>query len=259
VILRALRRAVALALTIAISFLRLGLARLGGPLTLERRAQWMHSSCRLAISSLGIHSRVEGQPPAHGLLVSNHLSYLDILIYGAALPCFFVSKAEISRWPFIGAMGRANGTIFLDRSSRASAERVAAIIAERLALPVPALLFPEGTSTDGTKLYRFHPRLFEPAVTAGAPVTAASIRFVVEDGAPSELRERDLCWFGDAPFLPHLWRTLGAAHFSAELRFGKPKIYPDRLSASGSTRAEIAAMRKERSRLLYWALPSTDS
>jgi 1-acyl-sn-glycerol-3-phosphate acyltransferase len=215
----------------------------------------MHSTCRHAISSLGICFRIEGQPPAHGLLVSNHLSYLDILIYGAALPCFFVSKAEISRWPFIGAMGRANGTIFLERSSRASAERVAAIIAKRLALQVPVLLFPEGTSTDGTKLYRFHPRLFEPAVTAGAPVTAASVRYVLGDGA----EEKKLCWFGDAPFLPHLWRTLGTTGFFVELRFGKPKIYPDRRSASDSTHAEIAAMRKESSRALHCALPSTDS
>ena len=254
-ILRALRRAVALTLTIVASFLRLGLARLGGPLTLERRAQWMHSSCRLAMTALGIRSRIVGQPPAHGLLVSNHLSYLDILIYGAALPCFFVSKAEISRWPFIGAMGRANGTIFLDRSSRTSAERVAAIIAERLALPVPVLLFPEGTSSDGTSLLRFHSRMFDPAVVAGAPVMAATVRYVNEDGA----EERDLCWFGDAPFLPHLLKTLCVASFFAELRFGESRVYSHRRTASDSTHAEIAGLREQSSLALHCASLSTDS
>jgi 1-acyl-sn-glycerol-3-phosphate acyltransferase len=231
---------VALALTIAICFLRLGLKRLRGPLTLEQRAQWMHSNCRLAMTALGIRSQIEGQPPAHGLLVSNHLSYLDIIIFGAALPCFVVAKAEVARWPFFGALGRASGALFLNRSSRASNEKVAATIAERLTLPVPVLLFPEGTTGYGTSLLHFHPRFFEPAVVTGTPVTAAAVRYVLEDGAD----ERDLCWVGDAPFLPHLLKTLCAAGFCAELRFGQPQVYPNRRAASDATHAEIANLRK---------------
>jgi 1-acyl-sn-glycerol-3-phosphate acyltransferase len=233
---------VALALTITIGFLRLGLKRLREPLTLEQRAQWMHENCRLAMKALGIRCRIEGQPPEHGLLVSNHLSYLDIVLFGAALPCFFVSKAEVGRWPFFGAMGRAGGTLFLNRSSRASAEKVSSKIAARLSLPVPILFFPEGTSTDGTVLLHFHTRLFEPAIVAGAPVTAASVRYVLEDG----IEERELCWFGDAPFLPHLWKALGATGFCAEVRFGEPHIYPHRRTAAVSTRAEIASLRGKR-------------
>ena len=101
------------------------------------------------------------------------------------------------------------------------------------------LFFPEGTSTDGSPLLRFHSRLFEPAIMAGAPVTAAAVRYVLEDGA----EERDLCWFGDEAFLPHLWKALGTAGFSAEVRFGEPQVYPHRRAAADQTHAEITAMR----------------
>lgn len=237
--LRAFRRAVALAFALALCVLRYWLARMHGPLTLERRALWLQSACRLILASLGIHYFVEGQPPERGVVVANHLSYLDIVILSAAMPCFFVAKAEIRNWPFFGKAARVGGTLFIDRSSLASAEKVASLIAKRLELPVPVLFFPEGTSTDGTSLLPFHPRLFEPAVRAEANVTAAAVRYVLAEGA----EERDLCWFGDEGFLPHLWKALGTAGFTAEVRFGEPQIYPHRRVAADQTRAEIAAMR----------------
>ena len=237
---RAIRRAVALGLALALCVLRFWLGRLRGPYTLERRALWLQQAARGILAGLGIHYRVEGRPPTHGLVVSNHLSYLDILILSAAMRCFFVAKAEIRGWPYFGKAARTGGTIFIDRSSLASAERVSAIIAERLELPVPVLFFPEGTSTDGSSLLRFPSRLFEPAIVAGAPVTAAAVRYVLEDG----VEERELCWFGDAAFLPHLWKALGAAGFTAEVQFGEPRVYPDRRAAADETHAEITAMRE---------------
>jgi 1-acyl-sn-glycerol-3-phosphate acyltransferase len=237
--LRRFRRAVALGLALVLCVLRFWLACLRGPMTLERRALWVHSAARTVLASLGIHYQIEGEPPARGLVVANHLSYLDILILSAAMPCFFVAKAEIDKWPFFGKAARTGGTLFIDRSSLASAQRVSAIIAKRLELPVPVLFFPEGTSTDGTSLLRFHSRLFEPAILGGAPVTAAAVRYVIEDGTP----ERELCWFGEDAFLPHLWKALGTAGFSAEVHFGDPQVYPHRRTAADQTYAEIAAMR----------------
>jgi 1-acyl-sn-glycerol-3-phosphate acyltransferase len=188
---------------------------------------------------LGVRLRVTGKPPERGLLVSNHLSYLEVLVYGAALPGCLVSKAEIGRWPFFGILARAGGTLFVDRSSRASAELVTGQIAERLKGTVPVLFFPEGTSSDGSQLLRFHSRFFTPAVTAGVPVIAAAVRYIPEDGTP----ERELCWFGDAPFLPHIWKTLGGPDFCAEIHFGEPRIYTDRRAAADATYAKIDAMR----------------
>jgi 1-acyl-sn-glycerol-3-phosphate acyltransferase len=240
---RAGQRAVALGIALVRCILRYWSLRLRGPLSLERRAEWLQSACRLVVASLGIRSRVEGIPPLRGVVVSNHLSYLDIAIFSATMKCFFVSKAEVSKWPYFGEAARSGGTLFVDRSSLASAEQVAAEIGRRLALAVPILFFPEGTSTDGSEVLPFHSRLFEPAALGGAPVTAAAIRYVLPNGA----EERELCWFGDDGFLPHLWKALGTPGFVAELSFGEPRVYADRRTAAQQTRDEIVAMRSARS------------
>jgi 1-acyl-sn-glycerol-3-phosphate acyltransferase len=172
-------------------------------------------------------------------VVSNHLSYLDILIHSAVMPCAFVSKIEINSWPYFGVAARAGGTLFIDRSSRASVARVAAEMADRLKLPIPVLLFPEGTSTDGSRLLQFHASLFEPAVKVGASVTPAAVRYVIEGGVP----EKELCWYGDAPFLPHLWKALGTPGFSALVVFGNPTIYNDRREAARDTHVQVSDMR----------------
>jgi 1-acyl-sn-glycerol-3-phosphate acyltransferase len=182
---------------------------------------------------------VHGQPPSQGLVVSNHLSYLDIVIISSVMPCFFVSKSEIQRWPYFGEAARSGGTIFIDRKSRASTADVVAQIGQRLTLPIPVLLFPEGTSSDGAQVLRFHSSLFEPAVAAGACITTAAVRYGLEAGR----QERDLCWFDDTAFLAHLWKTLGAAGFSAEVTFGEPRQYPDRRTAADATHDGVVAMR----------------
>jgi 1-acyl-sn-glycerol-3-phosphate acyltransferase len=232
---------VALVLVLAAIIVRYWFGRLRGPYTLERRARWMQGCAQMVMRSMGIQASNQGQPPARGLVVANHLSYLDIVILSAAMPCFFVAKMEIDSWPFFGKAARSGGTIFLDRASRASANSVAKQITERLQISIPVLLFPEGTSTDGSQVLRFHSRLIHPATVAGAPITAAAIRYVIEDGTP----ERELCWFGDALFLPHLWKTLGTAGFSAQVRFGEARTYPDRRTAAEATHAEVEAMRAQ--------------
>jgi 1-acyl-sn-glycerol-3-phosphate acyltransferase len=158
-----MRRAVALAFALAMCIVRYWLDRLRGPMTLERRALWLQGSARAILKVLDIRTHVEGEPPMCGLVVSNHLSYLDIIISSAAMPCFFVSKVEVDGWPFFGKAARSGGTIFLDRSSLESANAVAEQMTERLKLPIPVLLFPEGTSTDGAQVLRFHSRLIDPA------------------------------------------------------------------------------------------------
>lgn len=235
---RMIRRAVTLAFVLTTCVLHFWLMRLKGPRTLERRALWLRKTCIRILRSMEIRVDVGGSVPAHGLVVANHLSYLDIVILSAAMPCFFVAKTEIDAWPYFGRAARAGGTIFIDRGSRASAEQVADEIAERLKLSIPILFFPEGTSTDGNML-PFHPRLFEPAIRSGEPVTAASVQYVADDGTP----ERELCWFGDDAFAPHLLKTLKTPGFHARLRFGRPRTYAHRRVAAEETFAEIAGMR----------------
>ena len=240
---RRIRRAVALLIQILLFIVRFQLLRFGGPLTLERRARWVQQTARAMLASLDITYKIEGRPATHGLVVSNHLSYIDILVLSAEMPCFFVAKIEIGGWPFFGKAARCGGTIFVDRSSLASAQSVAEQMTERLKLPiaVPVLLFPEGTSTDGKEVIRFHSRLIDPATSLGVPITPAAIRYKVGDGTP----EIELCWYGDETFVNHLWKVLGVGGFEADVRFGEPRVYTDRRVAADKTWAEITAMRRE--------------
>jgi len=239
VTLRACRRAVALGFSLAMCVADYWVHRMTGSLSLVERARWLHRSCRRVLHAFGIRVTVHGPVPVVGLVVANHLSYIDIVVLSAAMPCFFVAKMEIGGWPFFGRAARTGATIFINRQSRASTFEVAGTISERLTLPVPVLLFPEGTSTDGTSVLRFHSSLFQPAVAASAPVTSAAVRYVLHDWQS----ERDLCWFDDTLFLPHLWKTLGVSGFSAEVTFGQPLVYGDRRIAAEVTHREVEAMR----------------
>jgi 1-acyl-sn-glycerol-3-phosphate acyltransferase len=213
-------------------------------LELWQRAQWLHAACALILRRLKLNLECRGQRPAQGLICSNHLSYLDILVYAATTPCVFVSKQEVRRWPAFGFFARCGRTIFLDRQSRSSAEKAAVQMASVLKAGVPILLFPEGTSTDGAEVLRFHPTLLEPAVQLNQEITAAAIGY----RAPG-VEERDLCWFGEDPFLPHLLRTLARTRIAAEVEF-----FPDRMSYTGrkiaalELREQVDAMRKRMKR-----------
>jgi 1-acyl-sn-glycerol-3-phosphate acyltransferase len=162
------------------------------------------------------------------------------------MPCFFIAKSDVGRWPIFGRAARAGGTLFLDRESMASANEVARKITARLELPIPVLLFPEATSSDGSQVLPFHSRLIHPATELTAPVTAAALSYRVEDGPEGEEPERELCWYGDETFVRHLWKVLGVRRFSATLQIGESRIYSDRRVAAARTHHEVSAMRAER-------------
>jgi 1-acyl-sn-glycerol-3-phosphate acyltransferase len=189
---------------------------------------------------MGVRLESRGRRPAQGLICSNHLSYLDIAVYAASTPCIFVSRVEVRRWPLFGFFACAGGTLFIDRQSRASTDEVAQQIAAVLETGVPVLLFPEGTSTDGSAVQRFHPSLLEPAVRAQREITAAAVGY----RAP-HLPEKAVCWYGDMSFLPHLLRILTYTGITAEVEFyPDPVAYPDRKAAALELREKVDAMRK---------------
>jgi lyso-ornithine lipid O-acyltransferase len=231
---------VALAAVLAIIVCRNWWMRTSGPMTIVRRALWLQDASRRVLRCLGVDVEVTGRPPACGLAVANHLSYFDILALSAAMPCFFVAKKEIEGWPYFGWAAGAGGTIFLDRKSMRSARRAADEIAERLNLPVPLVLFPEGTSTDGSQVLRFHSRLIDPATRSLASITAVAIGYSIE----GRIAEREVCFYGTASFLPHAWKVMGLKRIRVKLRFGEPQIYTDRRLAAERTHAEVSAMRE---------------
>lgn len=105
---------------------------------------------------------------------------------------------------------------------------------------VPVLLFPEGTSTDGSTVLRFHPSLLEPAIRREQEIAAAAVAWRVHDG-----EERDLCWYGDASFVSHLLRTLGGAGIEAEIEFHPDRlVYVERRAAALDLHEKVVAMRR---------------
>ena len=169
------------------------------------------------LAAINVEVSSSGGLPARGLIVSNHLSYLDILVLSAAVPCVFVSKAEVERWPIFGRYARWAGTVFVRRHDRADATRANKSVADSLRSGVPVVLFPEGTTTDGHSVLRFHSTMLQPAIDAGAQVTPCAITYELDDGDAS----REVCWWGDTPLLPHAWNLLGKEVIRARVGFGE--------------------------------------
>ncbi len=183
--------------------------------------------------------QIEGPLPTRGLIVSNHLSYLDILVYSAALPCVFVSKAEVAYWPVFGRYARWAGSVFVHRHDRADAARANVSVGDALRNGVPVVLFPEGTTTDGERVLRFHSTMLQPAIEVVGPITPCAIRYELDDGDPS----REVCWWGDMTLVPHVLNLLGKKSIRARIVFGSP------IEASGDRKQLSAVLHEEVVRL----------
>lgn len=133
-------------------------------------------------------SRLYGRAPGETgyLVVANHISFVDVFALDAVLPCQFVAKSEIARWPVFGSICRHAGTLFIDRGSRRSIVEIVKLLSGSLKEGGNALFFPEGTVADGLALLPFHPNLFEAAVQTGADVLPVAVHYTV-DGRLSDV------------------------------------------------------------------------
>jgi 1-acyl-sn-glycerol-3-phosphate acyltransferase len=119
------------------------------------------------------------------LAVCNHISWLDIFVINACLPVLFVCKIEVRRWPIIGWLVAAAGTVFIDRSSRTGAARTMQALSACLKQGDSVVFFPEGTTTDGSVLLPFSAALFEASSLTGIPVAPLSLRYLDASGQMS--------------------------------------------------------------------------
>jgi 1-acyl-sn-glycerol-3-phosphate acyltransferase len=117
------------------------------------------------LQAIGVELDVRGDPASGGgtLFVVNHISFTDVLALAAILDVRFVAKADVADWPLIGNWARRLGTLFVDRTDRRSAAAQAETLAGALAGGADLLLFPEGTTSDGTGLLPFRSSLLEAA------------------------------------------------------------------------------------------------
>lgn len=206
-----------------------------------QRADWLQSACRTIAQRLSMKVTVSGSPPHSGLVVSNHLSYLDILFYASVMPCIFVSKSEVLSWPLIGMLARCGGTIFVERGRAHGVDESASEIADALTAGVPVVLFPEGTSTDGIMVMPFRTALLQPAIAARALILPAAISYCVYDGV-----EADLCYYGEITFLPHLFGALAHKGIEARIVFeNEARVHPDRKTAAKAARQSVVSLREK--------------
>ena len=181
---------------------------------------------RATAGLLGTRIAVNGTPPqAPFFMVSNHLSYMDIVTLASQLDCIFIAKSDVAGWPVLGSLCRSMGTIFVDRNSRKDVLRVNALIQAALAAGKGVLLFPEGTSTAGFEVLPFHSALLEPAARAGYPVSYATLRYQTPASEPPA--HLSVCWWGEMTFPSHLYRLLQLTSFDAIVAFGSHSIRAD--------------------------------
>jgi 1-acyl-sn-glycerol-3-phosphate acyltransferase len=154
----------------------------------ERELVIIRHWSRGLLRALNVKLHVSGTPPggrAPTLLVTNHVSWLDIWVIHAVCPVRFVAKSDLRRWPALGWLMARAGTIFIERTRRRDTGRINRHIVEILSRGERVGVFPEGTTSDGTHLRPFHASLFQPALGAGARVVSAAIRYPLHDGAPN--------------------------------------------------------------------------
>ncbi len=194
-----------------------GRAQRSGPLADRFVGLWARSTRRL----IGMRVRVDGEiPGAPVALVTNHLSYVDIVALWCVVPGVFVARADVADWPLVGQAGRLVGTIFIDRTRKRDLLRVIPEMQASLAADRTVIFFPEGTSSRGQDVLPFKSPLFEAAARCGVPVVGASLQF--ETAPPARSADWSVCWWGDMTFAPHVFELLHAPGFEVRIRFSSP-------------------------------------
>jgi len=181
---------------------------------------------RVTAALLRMRVAVQGTPPqAPFFLVSNHLSYLDIVAFASQMDSVFIAKSEVALWPILGYLCQCMGTIFIKRNSRKDVLRVNSLIERALRSGKGLLLFPEATSGAGAEVLPFHTALLEPPVKEGYPVSYATLTYQTPTGQPPAYLS--VCWWGEMPFLSHFYELLQLKSLDATLVFGADSIRAD--------------------------------
>jgi lyso-ornithine lipid O-acyltransferase len=212
---------------------------------------WGFIACnyyRVLVKIVGIRVRVVGEMVRDRavLLVSNHVSWADILVIGSIAPLAFISKSEIASWPLVGITAKLQRTVFVDRSRRQQTGDAIAEIIKRIAGGTTMVLFAEGTSSDGNRVLPFRSALVGAVKEAGNRsesgilIQPMSICYTGINGLPMGRQYRPLiAWYGDLDFIPHIRRLMATGAVDAVVTFGEP------LTADGSTDRKAMAKMLE--------------
>ena len=189
----------------------------------RRRSAVARAACfsRWLLAWTGVRVFDDGGPaqpaPGGALCVSNHLSYLDILVLLSVGRFVFVTSREMGRRPLLGVLARLGGCVFVERRNPASIRQDIAQIRLALEQGFQVMLFPEGTSHDGRAVRPFHSALFEAAVEARVPIVPFCVNYRQNDQSLSRPTADKIFWYGGAPFLRQAWRLLSVGSLSVRV------------------------------------------
>lgn len=224
---RAVTRLLLLSATTAAGYsvLVLGQTLIGrtSPRARRFRQKMFKGWCAVVLRTLAIDTTVVGElPTAPYLLVTNHLSYVDILVIGAHLETVFLARHDIAGWPVIGWAAERLGTLFINRRDYGDLQAVNAAIATVVDRGDGLVVFPEGTSTEGSRVAPFRSPVLQPAAALELPVAYGALRYATP---PGEAPASDaVCWWGDAEFTPHFWQMLHLSRIDAMLSLGSDRV-----------------------------------
>lgn len=180
---------------------------------------------------INLRVTITGRMPqaSGGLVVANHLSYLDIVVHGSILPLRHTPKVDIRSWPLLGWYIGLSNPIWINRQSKQVSKSVLREFAKTMKHGIYLIVFPEGTTTDGKHgILPFKSTPFEAAITGNSPIIPVIIRYEEPAGRPT------VCWYGDMLLLPHVWQALGFPSIKAHLYF-LPAVFPE-----GRSRKKLA-------------------
>lgn len=188
------------------------------------RNLFMRSWAKGVAFIFNIHVQSEGEPPkAPFFIVSNHMSYLDIVPLYLNLRCTFVAKKEVRSWPVLGFMVKAVGVIFIDRNRRKDVKRVNELMNTSLNKYQGMIVFPEGTSSGGAEVLPFHSSLLQLPAAVNQPVHYCSLYY--ETGVGDAPAVESVCFFGAREsFLQHVWKFAKTRSIYCEIRFGDTPV-----------------------------------
>jgi len=200
----------------------------------EGRRALMQRWCAKLLAILNIQVQVEGDPPSRGehaaMIAANHVSFVDIMLISSVCPTRFVAKSEIRAWPLAGWIADRAGTLFIRRDQMRDMARIDARVREVMGEGDCVGLFPEGITTEGDELRKFHSSLFEPAVANTAHVHPVAIRYEHPDGTLC----REMSFIGDRTFGESIGLILHQRRVRARIMFA-PTV-----ETAGASRRDVA-------------------
>jgi lyso-ornithine lipid O-acyltransferase len=206
--------------------------------------------CRI----LAFTPHITGALPQGGqcLIVSNHVSWIDIVILSAVAPVSFVAKQEVGQWPFFGWLAKLQRTVFVNRNSRQTTKHSSTELQQRLARGDRIVLFPEGTSHNGEKVLPFKSSFFAAATSPDIAIVPVTLAYTKNFGLPLTRRNRGtFAWYADMDLVPHLWQALCAGPLAVQVFIHPPLDVETGLNRKRATEVAEATIRRSLAAALH--------